>query len=83
MKKIVFFFVFSLLITSCASHGFVGKGHGPATKVADTSVSYHRSKIKKEPKAPTIVKTKTANRNGLYGKKGAKPPKTQTSYASR
>lgn len=79
MKQVLFFFVFSLFLGSCASNGCIGKGRGPATKLPNTSVSHVYRVVKKAPKAPTIVKNKTTNKNGRYGNVGARPPKPRKS----
>jgi hypothetical protein len=77
MKKNLFFFTFLLLITSCATNGFFGKGYGPATKIPKnkSSMMIYRP-IKKESKALAIVSSNTADKKGLHSNKGAKPPKS-------
>lgn len=75
MKKVLFSIVLSLILTACASNGLIGRGSGPATKTSTPSVRPVYVVVKKAPKPPTIVKTKTVKKNGRYGTKGQKPPK--------
>jgi len=82
MKKVLFFLVLVLALSSCATNGCIGKGYGSATQKPDTQkrVMVYRP-IKKDKSSPSIVEAKTLKSNGRYSNKGCKPPKPQESYA--
>jgi len=63
-----------MLLASCATNGFVGKGYGPATR--NPRVNVNRAYIPlKEPDKPIVTKSKPLKRNGRYSSVGFNPPK--------
>jgi hypothetical protein len=81
MKKVLFFFLLSVFLTSCNTYGFIGKGSGPATKEKKVAVPRVYVQTKKIDKPKTIVSNKYVNKNGLRSNLGAKPPKATASHA--